>query len=422
LSFAEGTEVNRFISRTILWAVLLSLCLAGAAQAATQLDLTLALETALHNNLSLRMAEADFDAARGRVQAAQVRFSQNPELSAGVARRTSPGERSTDMEFSIAQQLELPGKRSNRVAAAEADLAGLTAQVEHLRLEIAREVGVTFTDALLAERMTTFAAESVQLAVQLLEAAMARREAGDITDLEVNLANIRKAQARRSLLRSELRQAEKVAALSRLLALPASEQLMLSGKVTPPREVTSTLASLTAHALAQRKDLESLGHINDAREAETRLARAEARPDIGLSARYEQEAGIDDIAGVGISIKLPIFNRNKGRIAEARAGAVRAHLDVERGNLAVESEVAQAYKRYQAAAAMVDIYDSGILAQVADNLQLLRLSFEAGKIGLLQLIPVQQELLDTRREYLGSIGELHHARAALEIAVGGNLK
>jgi len=389
---------------------------------ASPLTLSRAIQIAMENNLELRAAAADLAAARGRLEGAEILTPHNPELSGGVSRRFAPAGDATEADASLSQELEIAGQRSQRIAAARANLSNVSAAIEHLRLQIASDVKVAFTDALAKIRMEGFALDAEILAKELYQTAVDRRDAGAATDLEVNLAGIERAQARRVILLASRARADSLAELRRLLALPPGGQLPIEGDLVPTERLATDPTTLERRALAGRHDLESLDHLVRAQVEEIELARSEAWPNLTLSATYSHEEGTDHIMGVGLSIPLPLFNRNQGRIAEARARAERARSQLESGRLLVQREVALAYRRYQTAREVVEVFDRNILAQVTENLQLLRTSFRAGKIGPIQVLLVQRDLVRTRQEYIESVAELLRARARLELAVGGEVQ
>lgn len=385
-------------------------------------DLRQAVSMALDVDPELKAAEANLQGAMDRLKAARIATPYNPELAGTVGRRSSPLEDSSDYSISVSQQLEIAGQRSRRIAVAESELAAARATVERLRLSTRLEVMSAFSEALVEQRKVGFAREAWDLTRDIHEAAVERRVAGSVTDLEVNLAAIEQARARRKLLLATRRQSESLSNLGRLLGRPPSERPEITGDLSPPHRPSLVLDDLRQRALSERRDLAALIARGRARHDEVKLARAEAKPDLTVSATFEREEGTDDIRGLGISIPLPLFNRNRERIATASAASERARIEIERGRLEVEHDIALAWRRYQAATELVDLYEEGILEQVEDNLQLLRLSFEAGKIGLVQLLQVQHEMLEARREYVESLAELHQAHAALELAVGGEIR
>jgi cobalt-zinc-cadmium efflux system outer membrane protein len=396
--------------------------LEGEAYAPLPVDLRLATRMALDADPALQAAEADLQGAIGGLKAARMATPYNPELSGSVGRRSSPLENSSDYSISISQRLEIAGQRSRRIAVAESELAAARATVERLRLSTRLEVISSFAAALVEQRKVGFAREAWELTRDIHEAVVERRAAGAVTDLEVNLAVIEQARARRDLLLATRRENESLAKLGQLMGRPPSERPEITGDLAPPHRPSLVLDDLHQRALSERRDLEALIARGQARHDEVALARAEAKPDLTVSASFEREEGTDDIKGFGVSIPLPIFNRNRARIATAMAASERARIEIERGRLDIEHDVALAWRRYQAAAELVDLYEEDMLEQVQDNLQLLRLSFEAGKIGLVQLLQVQHEMLEVRREYVESLAELHQAHAALKLAVGGEIQ
>jgi cobalt-zinc-cadmium efflux system outer membrane protein len=152
-------------------------------------------------------------------------------------------------------------------------------------------------------------------------------------------------------------------------------------------------------------------------EAEERLGRGLAWPDLTPSVRYERDEG-DRVLWAGLRVSLPLLDHGKQLRAVARLKADRLRLDLEaqRRALVTEVEGLLAVHELRAAAARELSANADILA---DNESLARRSYEAGQIGLSEMLVVRRETLDARRELLDSLLEVAEARAELDSLAGG---
>ena len=111
---------------------------------------------------------------------------------------------------------------------------------------------------------------------------------------------------------------------------------------------------------------------------------------------------------------LPIFNRSQGRQREARANADIARYDLSAAELRLTRELATADARIRAAAEQVESYRARILPKAEGALQLVRTGYEAGKIGLLDLLDTQRTSIEVLLAYNDRLLELNVAQAELE--------
>src|ERR1700687_2481097 len=134
----------------------------------------------------LRAAQADVDAARGRLRQAGV-IPANPVIAGDLARHNTPPDEHLDRSISLGQEVEVGGQARLRIIAAEHDVA----RAEHLYADrwrtLSGEIRRAFAGLVAAERRRALAAESAELAERLLAATGRRAHAGDGGELEVQL-------------------------------------------------------------------------------------------------------------------------------------------------------------------------------------------------------------------------------------------
>ena len=122
--------------------------------------------------------------------------------------------------------------------------------------------------------------------------------------------------------------------------------------------------------------------------------------------------------GGGVVIRIPLFNRKRGAIAEARASERRAASDHEAAELRVRREVVEARIRYEAAVDVTATLQENVVGTLEDNLSLLQLSFEAGKIGWAEVLVFRREFIDSRRAFVESLANVWLASVELDLAAG----
>jgi cobalt-zinc-cadmium efflux system outer membrane protein len=384
----------------------------GSARA-RPLTLDEALALARERAPALAAARARIDEARGRLVGASVLLRENPVL-AGAAGRRSDGNGYVAGEAGLSQSFELGGRRGARIAGARAGVAREVAASEDAERRLLRDVAFAFLRALAARERLQVASDNVRLAADLLGVAERRLRAGDVARLEVNLASIAAARARAGLATADADLVAAVAELHGLLGLPPEAVVEPQGELRDRRRYD--LPALLARA-PERADLRALAaEVRDA-DAEVRLGRASAWPDLGLGFRYQRDQGADIVLGA-LTLTLPLFERGQGVRATATARAQRLRLELAAGQRLLQVEVRAAFDVYRRKVAAVLELERAALAPLADNDALVRRGYEAGQIPLVELLVIRREALDTRSAYVDRLLEAALAGVELEARAG----
>ena len=110
---------------------------------------------------------------------------------------------------------------------------------------------------------------------------------------------------------------------------------------------------------------------------------------------------------------LPLFQRQTGAVAVASGRVSEARTALQAKQVALTARLQSAYTRYTIASQAADALSTGARPLVQENEQLTRESYEAGKIGLLELLVIRREGFAARREALDA--QLEASLAALEV-------
>jgi cobalt-zinc-cadmium efflux system outer membrane protein len=374
-------------------------------------DLPTALSRARERAPEAIAALARIDEARAHRVGADVLFAQNPELDVGGGRRY--GDPHTIAIRSLVRQALEPTRRGARIGVADAGVLHAQALNEAELRELTFAVTTAFYDARFADLATDLAQRNQEVAARAAEAAQRRRRAGDITDLDVNLANIALGRARASLAAARSRRAEAVGQLGALIGAQPDDVITLTGELRPPALVLESLRS----SVAGRADIRAFESEARVARAESSLARANGRPDLGVWFGYERDEGDSIIVG-GVSLTLPLWNRAQGDKAAARAKLRRAELERAAVITAASRQVVDAFEAYTRARESVEIFERDVLPTVTDSEQLLERSVETGQLAVSDYLVARQEILNGRREYLERLLEYAKAAASARFAAG----
>ncbi len=395
-----------------------ALAAATPTRAAEGLGLQDAVRIALERNPELASLGAEVSAARSRLDGATLLAQRNPEVSLGAGSRRTAGDRSGDLEVEVTQEVEVFGERSARIAAARAALASAEARYQARRVELATETRESFARALAAERLLAVAREARELAGTVEAAAARRLEVGEASQIEVNSARVEAGRSASEVAEAIRRREAALAELRLLAAIDPASDLVLSGELAPlalPERAEPS--SILAVALEQRPDLRAAREDLKAAAAERRLAEREALPKPRLGARFEREGEEDAILGT-LSFDLPLLNRNQAGRGVAGARLVQAQRALEAAERRVSQEVRLALARLEAARDAARAFEGEVVRAMEENLRLVATAYQAGKIGLFELLVLRRDALDARRGRIRAQEDLVSAEAQLLRALG----
>lgn len=357
-------------------------------------------------------ADALLEAAEARLRQAGVRA--NPELALradGVlGGKPYAGWGEAEISLDLTQNLELGGRRGARVDVARAEVGVSALRREQAGIDTVARLALTYAEAEAAERRFALAEDALTLAVADARAALVLVEEGREPLLRGIQAETEAAMARAAV---EDARAERDVAFARLTAeamLPTPVTSVRAGVQAGVLDRTSP-ATLDAAASLAVRVAEA-----EAEAAERRIGReqAEARPNISASlgvTRYQAEDAT--ALTVGLSMPLPLFDRNRGNIDAARAEHRAAEARVAGARLADAADRRAALARLRASASRVAAGDMGV-ASAEEAYRLSRLGFEAGRISQLELRSTRVALISARDAAVEA--RLARVRAEIELA------
>jgi cobalt-zinc-cadmium efflux system outer membrane protein len=396
----------------VLMALVLPIALSTAAQEQpVVLTYEGALERARSAAPAIVAARMRIEEARGRVLGASLPFTTNPTVGVEGGRR-SGGASSTDYGVEVAQEFDLPARRRVRLDAARAVVTQEEQRAGESERQVLTDVAVSYFRALEARERADSAANGKRLAEEAVHIAERRYAAGDVAQLDVNLARTAVARA----------EAETRAASATLLGHVTQLQVLLG--ITAPVTIGGSLRDarplatddLLARA-ADRSDVRALDAEIAETEAEQRLAKTLHWPDFGLRASYKRE-GEERIVLGGVGMSLPVFNRGQEASAVASARLARLHVEREALTRTIEAEIRGAIASHDALSGAAEEYERRVLPLAEENERLALESYDVGQIGLADLLIVRREALDARHSFIDQLIDMRLAEVELRARAG----
>ena len=407
--------------RSLLAALLAAPLCAVSAQAQSMSpfagDDVLTLDEALANAHAAtpltQAAEAGVWAAQaGRTVAA---LRPNPSISVDTENALGTGSyrgfEGSDTTVAFALPVELGGKRSARIAVAEA--SERRAWIDLATAEADRRAAVTaaYVAAIASERRAIVADAQVAVTTENLRIARDRVMVGANSPIDEQRAALEQIRAT-----TEAETARRTAAASRAMlaqyvgddAGSALDQRwfdLAAGREpgpTAPVDVQGTLALAAAAA-----DTASA-------EAELRLARSQRAPEVTLTAGTRRlEASNDQAMIFGVSVPLPLFNGGKAAVTQAARERDRAEAQRRIALFDAEQKIAAAEADRDRAATAVRASEPALVA-ASEAARIARIGYAEGKFDQMVLLDAERMLLDTRRAAIDARAAYHDAAARLE--------
>jgi cobalt-zinc-cadmium efflux system outer membrane protein len=381
-----------------------------ASAQAQRLSLAEALARAREHAPDLIAARLAHEEARAQLAGAARRQS-NPEVDAAVGNRQGAETRFTDFEIGVAQGFEPGSRREARVAVAQAAIERAAADLDTATRRVVTATAGAFYRAIHAAERIALLNRARELAVSVRDAADRRFKAGDIAILDANVARVSLARLRSDIAAAQANQARALGELQQLSGLDA---VAVDGVLALRTDIALAPA---LEAAAQRPELRALAAAVDEAQAELALSDSFTRAEYGLGVRYSREEGDHVILG-GLTITLPVFVKGQEQRALAIARLDALRLQLAATQLRIRQEVTTAFDVYQRRAAAVDALATGAIPGMDENEQLTTRSFDAGQIGLVELLLLRREILDTRSQYLDALLEAVLAEVDLAASAG----
>lgn len=380
-----------------------------------QLTLDEAIDLALNHSPSIKGADASYGMAKGERKQAGAWLNPNIGFEAENVAGTGSysGIDNAELTLGLNQQVQIGGKRSARIAAA--DTGKIIAKYGQFtaKLDLIRNVKIAFANGVAAQEQALISQEQAKLAKDVYNTVNKRVTAAAEPVVQRNKAKILLANAE---LTADRAKGQRHTALKILATLWDNVQVPVSlssehfYNIKKPELITdiAPLLKNTPDYRQQTANVEQSKSLLD-------LEKANAIPDPTLSFGVRDLRTTNDQALiVGLSLPLPVFNVNGGNIEKARQQAVKSGTDRQRILLNNQSNLVEYSQAAGNAWLTATRIKSDILPEAQKAFQQAKRGYNAGKFAYLEVLDAQRTLTDTRMAYIQALRDYHTNMAEIE--------
>lgn len=387
----------------------------AAAAAAEPLSLAKAIELALEGNPEVAAAKRQWEATEGQVL--QGRSRPNPELAYSLEDTRS---KTRTQSWQLNLPLELGGKRAARTKAAEKTREQAQAQLAELQATVRANVAAAYFDVLTAQERLVLARDSAALAKSSTDTVSKRVAAGKVSPVEESKARVAEAGVRVELAQAASEQRNALSRLFALLGRIDAPYTVLEGKA---ENLPSVPSLVDLQPLIASSPGVVLARIEvDRRKALTDLEQSKRVPDVTVSVGMQRSNETQrNVLLFGVSVPLPVFDRNQGNLLEALKLEDKARDELQAATVRLHSEVAQARERLSTITAEVRSLQQEVLPGAKSAYDAATIGFENGKFNFLEVLDAQRTYFTAKSQYLKALGEAHRAAADIDRLLGASM-
>lgn len=385
-----------------------------------RLTLATATEILLARNPTLLRERQDLAVARSNVAEATMR--PNPEFDVSSESyplfEPSPGPFLNRQEavIRVGQTIETAGKRAKRTAVARQELVVSQSSLQDVIRQLKLELKTRYFAIVLAKAQYELAQQLLADYDRLLHVNEVRYKQGEISGFDWNRLQTERLRFFNDLVDAELQQKNAKLALLELLGSQSAGEF----------DVTETLSfapvqlspqDLEQYAEENRPDMVAQRGRIERGNRDISLQKAAAIPNIVPAFGYKRDFGLNTVA-FGVTVPLPLFNRNQAGVARSTAELEQQHYELDRVRLAVRRDVQQTYNLVQADIRRVLAIQQTYLPSAQRARDIAQTSFQLGALDLVPFLDAQRSYRETVRTYNQALFDERIAIFGLESAVG----
>ncbi len=361
---------------------------------------------------SPRHTLARLDSVSAFAQLRTARQYENPMLA------TSYTEAAPQAHVTLDVPIDLPRQREPRIAAARALLGAMTVRLGLADALLAFDTDTAYTRAQTLDAQARLLALTARDADSLVILVRIRRDAGDASDLDVEIATVAAGQSANLAVTAYASSAASLLRLQLLMGIsPESMRIALPDSIDRSA-VDVPVASPTSNSMGIGQALPVAAAALDVRAAEeqTRLERRRrfGAPAITVGVEATNPGGPGGpLPLIGVSLPLPVFNRNRAAIARALADEQRGRALLLQAQL--EQETAMTLAQTEAVAARTRAERSLRLLATSERINALSLlAYREGATTLVSVLEAQRTTRDARAQSLEDLAAVQIINRVLQ--------
>jgi outer membrane protein TolC len=354
-----------------------------------------------------------------RAQLLSAGILPNPTLNAGLdfPYNSSPPDDFTAYNIGLDWEVTALLSHDQKVRAASAQAASVDLDVAWQEWQIAQAAKIAAYDVIALEDELKAAQEADQQLAENLSIVQSAYDRHQKTLLDLSAAQAAAQDAHATVLEQQKELSHQRLALNRAIGLPPDAKFNLR-RVSLPRQLSPpSFDELTSGFDERRLDLVAFKRGYESQDATLRAAIIQQFPKITLGLNTARDTSDVKTIGVGMSIDIPLFDRNQGTIAVEKATRQQLFDEYASRVFTARADIASAIDDITSTNAQLDAAQQAI-PQLEQFVQTYRDEYQKGNIDVLSYWTAQSALAQKRVALVKLTQQLIENWIALEIASG----
>jgi cobalt-zinc-cadmium efflux system outer membrane protein len=396
--------------------------LSPTERTASTLSLGQALSRAVNQNPRLAAESLRLSAAKARIN--QAGLFPNPEVEIEAENFGGDGDLSgynaAETTAVISQPIPLGPRRGRARSLAEADHLLASRDLDANRLDVVAGVTSAFYRLVAAQEREELSRRMVDLAVQFETTVRARVDAGKVSPVEATRAAIEVGKAQAQAARAAHEREAARTLLASWWGSSTSDFELANGAL--PRPVDPPRFEEVRFSLNQTPEIVRLDDQIERAKRAADLEKSVRVPDLRVSVGPRRFEDTGESAWVaGLSVPIPVFDRNQGSRKAADFEAKRARRDADAARVTREAELAAVLDRLRATAEEARIIEDDVVPAANHAFVATETGYSAGKFGFLNVLDAQRALFDAHSLLLDRREEYALVLTVIERLIGREL-
>jgi outer membrane protein, heavy metal efflux system len=376
---------------------------------------------ALLKNPEVRFYQAEIAAAKAGRKTAGL--WPNPEVSGSAGQKTVRGSgvsaEGVAWSVSVTQPFEWPGRLGLRKAIANRDIELTDLGYERFKIALAARMRILGYTLLAAQEQAAAARDVADRFKSLREVLVQRDPAGLTPLLEFRIIEAGELTMQRKATEAALAQARALLELNQLRGGSSADRVVmaptdLTFRAPDPQETLLGLARTNNFELRLRAvELAQQGF-------RVSLAKNERFPtlSIGPSISEERAGDRERIIGAGISMPLPLWNRNQGNIEAAEARQLQAETSLYVTQREIERKILEAAAVYESKVRQMSQWRADSVQHFREAAEVADRHYRLGAVPIATYVELQDKYLEAVESLLDTKREALEAAQNLELLTG----
>jgi cobalt-zinc-cadmium efflux system outer membrane protein len=325
----------------------------------------------------------------------------------------------TNQEFtdSVTYTIERGGKRLDRIVVARDNTDMTVKTIADSERQLRFQVAQAFITVLLARSNFAFAKADLKDFAQVVEINQRRMNAGDISEADYLKIALQQLQFQQDVSATEVALVQGKAVLRQLVGYNSvPENFDVSGDLKHTH-FTITPDELDKEAVLSRPDYLAAQSAVKLANDTVKLAYGNRVRDLTVESEYKRSGLINGV-GFGLSIEIPIHDRNQGEIARSKAAVLQAGETAEAVLVGIETDVASGFAGYKTSDEVASLYESGYLDQATQSREISNYAYQRGAASLLDLLDAERSYRATQLAYRQALAAFMTSVEQINFAVG----